>query len=76
MNKTMKNKYCTGCSNNFYNGNTTVGPGECWSLEESKVVWRKEVHIDQSPPWNQKAIRVLDCYRKPRHVYVSANQIK
>lgn len=70
MNKREKLRYCSGCRDNFYNGNNPYGFEECWNLKDAKVVWKKEVHIDQRPPWNQKAKRVLNCYRKPRHVYV------
>ena len=54
-------KYCPGCRDNFYNGNNNIGVKECWALESSKVVFRKFVHVDQRPPWKQKAVRTLDC---------------
>lgn len=69
-----KRKYCPGCRNNFYNGNNPYGVQECWSLPSAKVVWRKRVHINQRPPWNQKPQRVLDCYHERGYVYVGADQ--
>lgn len=39
-----------------------------------KLIWRKEVHIDQRPPWNQKAKLLPNCYHKPRYVYVGPDQ--
>ena len=54
-------KYCNGCYNNFYNGNNELGVKVCWSLKDSRVVWRVVVSIRQPPPWRQKPQRVLNC---------------
>jgi len=70
MTKNEKLKYCAGCRDDFYNGNNDMEIKECWNLQSAKLVLRKEVHIDQRPPWKQKPIKVLSCYRKPRYVYV------
>lgn len=70
MSKDEKLKMCSGCRENFYNGNNPYGIQECWSLKSARVVLKKEVHLDQVPPWNQKPIKVLSCFRRPRHVYV------
>lgn len=69
----MDKKYCRGCYNERYN-HGAGGSDECWMLKSAKVVWRKRVHVDQVPPWEQKAERVPDCYRIPRYVFVGANQ--
>lgn len=69
MNKHEKReKYCSSCRDNFYNGNNDIGVKECWCLENSKVVFRKLVHRDARPPWNQKAVRVLDCYHRENYI--------
>jgi hypothetical protein len=65
-----KQKYCSGCRNNFYNGNNDLGVSKCWSLANAKVVWRKFVHVDQVPPWNNKPERTLSCHSRPRFVSV------
>ena len=67
-----KQKYCLGCRNNYYNhGNNSV-TGECWSLDDAKVVWKYEVGIWEDPPYkNKKKRRVLDCYRKKGSVFVN-----
>jgi len=70
MRESEKLQYCKGCKYNFYNGNNPYDIKKCWHLKDARVVWRKEVHINQRPPWKQKAIRVLDCYSKPQYVYV------
>lgn len=70
MSKKSKKQYCKGCKDNFYNGNNPYGIKECWNLKDAKVVKRKEVHINQRPPWKQKAIKVLDCYSRPQYIYV------
>lgn len=64
MNKyDKKRKYCIKCTENFYNGNNPYGIKECWYLSNAKVVQQKIVPLDQSPPWKQKASRVLSCQR-------------
>lgn len=74
LKKSEKLKYCAGCRDDFYNGKNPYGISECWSLADAKVVWKKEVPIDQRPPWKQKAKKVLNCYRRPRYVYVDADR--
>jgi len=69
----MKKEKCSGCYNNDYNYGLG-GAKECWCFEDAKLIWRKEVHIDQVPPWNQKAKLLPSCYRRQRHVYVKPNQ--
>jgi len=72
----MDKKHCCGCRNNFYNGNNDLGVRECWSFGDAKIIWRKEVHYDQRPPWDQKAIRKPNCYHKERYVYVKPYQTR
>jgi hypothetical protein len=76
MTKREKLKHCTGCRDNFYNGHNDLGVSECWSLEKAKMVWKKEVSINQRPPWNQKARRFLSCFHRPGYVYVQSKQTK
>jgi hypothetical protein len=68
MKKEDKKKYCSGCYNNIYNGGMAK---ECWCLDDAKVVMRKEVHINQMPPYTQKPKKVLDCYRKQQYAYMT-----
>lgn len=67
MSKAERKKHCAGCYCNYYNG---TGANECWSLDTAKLVMKKEVHVDQRPPWDQKPIKVLSCYHRQRYVYV------
>jgi hypothetical protein len=67
----MDKKHCVGCRDDFYNGKNDLGVSECWSLKDAKLVMKKEVHLDQRPPWTQKAQRLPGCFRRPRHVYVA-----
>jgi len=76
MTKTEKLKRCVGCQQDFYNGKNDLGVKECWSLERAKIVWKKEVHIDQRPPWTQKAKRLLSCFHRARYVYVKPEQVR
>ena len=70
----MDIKHCAGCRNDFYNGRQNVTGNTCWSLAEAKLIMRKEVHINQVPPWKQAARQLPDCYSKPQFVYVSADR--
>jgi hypothetical protein len=76
MTISQKLKYCVGCRDNYYNRPETSNSsdGLCWGIHFAKLVSRKEVHINQKPPWKQKAIKVLHCYHRPRYVYVEPNQ--
>jgi len=65
----MNQSNCVGCYNNVYN-NGCGGSQQCWSLKTAKLILRKEVHVDQVPPWTQKAKRFPSCYRRPRYVYM------
>jgi len=69
----MDKKHCEGCYNNIYN-NGAGGAKQCFSLATAEVIMRKEVHIDQVPPWNQKAKRFPDCYSRQRYAYVSPDR--
>ena len=64
-------KHCNGCRDNFYNGNNEYGVKECWNLKNSKLVMRKQVHINQVPPWRQRARKFPDCYRVSQFVFVT-----
>lgn len=74
MTKTEKKKYCTGCEQNFYNGNNPYGIKECWNLESAKLVLKKKIHINQVPPWKQKPIKVLSCYQQKHYVFWAPNR--
>ena len=74
MTESEKLKHCIGCSNNVYNHGTMSNTGRCWSLPGMKLSYRKEVSIDQRPPWTQESQLLPNCYRKPRFVYVGPNQ--
>jgi hypothetical protein len=66
--------HCAGCTNNFYNSNNNIGVTTCWLLEGAKLIQRKEVHINQAPPWTQKPRTLPDCYSKSQFVYVRADR--
>ena len=72
----MDKKHCRGCRDNFYNGNNPLGVKECWMLEDAKLIMRKEVDINQRPPWDQKAKRVPSCYSKAGSIFVAPDRTK
>ena len=67
-------KHCIGCENNFYNGNNPYGIKECWSLKTAKLIMRKQVNINQVPPWKQEPTKVLSCYHKKGYVFINGDR--
>lgn len=64
MEGTVDKKHCSGCYNNFYNGNNPHDVSECWSLKNAKLVWRIRIGNFENPPYkNKKKIQVPNCYR-------------
>lgn len=64
-------KHCSGCNDNFYNGNNPHGVKQCWLLDKARLVRRKQVHINDIPPWTcQPVVVVPDCYRKRGYVFI------
>lgn len=55
---------CSGCRNNFYNGNNDIGVKECWSFKSAKVVTRMRVGTWQPPPYIWNPQKVLSCYHE------------
>ena len=43
----MTKDNCSGCEDNFYNGNNPYRVEECWHFKSAKVIKKKKVHIDQ-----------------------------
>ena len=61
-----KRRMCTGCHDEFYHHQN----GMCWSFASAEPVKRREVHVDDRPPWTHKPKTVLNCYHRPRWVYM------
>lgn len=71
-----KQKYCSGCYNNFYNGNNQYGVKVCWSLKDARVVFKTEVSIHQVPPYGQKPRRTLNCFHRTGYAQLEPNAAK
>ena len=74
MKQQIDKKHCSGCDNNFYNDNNPYGVKECWCLKKAKLIMRKKVHVDQTPPWKQKPTKMPDCYRQRRYAFISGDR--
>jgi hypothetical protein len=74
MTKTEKKKMCSGCRDNFYNGNNDLGVKECWNLSSAKVVLKRRVGTWERPPWNAEPEQVLSCRTEKGYVFVNKNQ--
>lgn len=73
MTKSEKLKHCSGCEQNFYNGNNPYGVKECWSLANMKLMKRKKVAMSQVPPWNQKPEKRPSCYQQKGYVFIDCS---
>lgn len=62
---------CSGCRNNFYNGNNSLGVSECWSLADAKLKTR--YRLPRNVPVNKKGayvkVRVYNCYHETGYAY-------
>jgi hypothetical protein len=71
----MNVKHCSGCRNNFYNGNNDMGIKECWSLKSAKLTKRLLIPVDMPPPYTFPPRTVPDCYHVDRYVTVKPEAI-
>lgn len=69
-----KLRRCVGCEDDFYNGNNPVGVDMCWMFPDAKLVKRKQVHMNQVPPWTQEPQLFLSCYRKKSFIFVEPDR--
>ena len=61
----MDVKHCSGCRNNFYNGNNQHGIKECWNLKSAKLVMRIPVGHWENPPYlDKKKVKVPTCWHE------------
>lgn len=74
MTKTEKLNHCSGCSDNFYNGNNNLGVNECWLLKSMKLIKRKQVGINDVPPWTWKPKKFPSCYKKAGYVFINCEE--
>jgi len=64
-------QYCIKCTENFYNGNNPYNIKECWNLPKAKLVVKKQVGMNDVPPWtHQPVIKVLSCCRISGYILV------
>ncbi len=75
----MDRKHCSGCEDNFYNGNNQLGVKECWLLKKAKLVNKIRIGHWENPPYkNKKVIKKANCFHERgnnRTHYVSPDKI-
>ncbi len=71
MNKNMKKQNCSGCEDNFYNGNNDLGVKKCWNFKDAKIIQRKKVGLSDRPPYNWKPQKFPNCYRQKGYVFIN-----
>lgn len=68
---------CSGCRQNFYNGNNDLGVKECWNYSGAKVVSKKRIGLWDKPPWtHQPVVKVLNCRHEQGYVFVDPKRTK
>ena len=68
MSKPAKSKQlCSGCHNNFYNGNNDIGVSGCWSFKSAAVVKRYKIGWWTQPTQSGafKKVWALNCHHAP-----------
>jgi hypothetical protein len=65
---------CSGCENNFYNGNNPYGVTECWSLKSMEIIKRKRVPMSQVPPWTQKPVKMASCFHQKGYAFINCEE--
>lgn len=64
LTKQEKKSHCSGCRDNFYNGNNPLGIKECWNLKTAKLVRRYRIYywtpMDKASNFTE--VRVFSCY--------------
>lgn len=84
MTEAEKLHKCTGCSDNFYNGNNALGVQKCWGFKTAKLVTRYQIGTWTTPDspgaftetrglscWHAKGVHFYDKlpnFVKPEHV--------
>lgn len=61
----MELKHCSGCRDNFYNGNNNLSVKRCWSFDKKKKLeWRVGPigHWENPPYKNKKKKLVPPCW--------------
>ena len=66
----MTKRDCRGCVDNFYNGHNQIGVPECWMFKGATLVLRREVGMDERPPWTRTPTMKPNCYRKKGSIFV------
>lgn len=57
----MELKHCSGCRDNFYNGNNNLGVSRCWSFDKKKKLEYRVGPIGnwESPPYIGKKKKLM-----------------
>ncbi len=70
----MTKRDCSGCEDNFYNGNNNLGVKECWNFTSAKMIKRKQVGMNDVPPWTWEPETYPSCYRKKGYVFIDCEK--
>ena len=69
-NDEKRQRFCSGCREDFYNGHNDLGVTECWNLASAKVTRVAFVHLEAVPPWHAPVVEQLSCHRRPQYVRI------
>lgn len=68
-NKVKSKQLCSGCEDNFYNGNNQYGIKECSHYESAEIVPCVIATTSEPPPFSLTG-ECLNCYRKSGYAYI------
>lgn len=67
---------CSGCRDNFYNGNNGLGVVRCLSFETATMERKKDVPVNRQPPFKSIPLTTKpSCYRAKGYVRVHPDQL-
>lgn len=70
----IKREQCSGCVDNFYNGNNPLGVTRCWHAKDGKMVTRYRIGTWTRPDTKYAftQMRVPSCYREKGYSFYTA----
>ncbi len=74
--KKATSRDCSGCRDNFYNGNNDLGVKQCWGLESAYITKVKLVPSSMRPPWDMPYENKPSCYKRPGYASIHKERTK
>lgn len=71
----LQKSKCSGCENNFYNGNNVMGIQECWYLKDGYLQkrWRISVFDRMDKEENYTEVNIPRCFTQKGYVFLDTD---